>query len=221
MNRTSSTRNLIFATIILSVLLVAGTYRFLVLPTMDSTALLQSETAAAEATNSETKSEIAALRELKPTLNDLRNNLETLRVRLPADTELDTFYRYVRAQAEKNDVTVTSLNFGPPKTLGGNIVGGTADARSAENTRTDDSDVASTESSAAEATLYKIPVAVKLVGPLDGIHSFLASLRDTEARAALLHSLTVVELGDQPGTYTVQAGLSVFTAPAGDEVTEN
>jgi len=180
--------------ILVIVVIVAGTWFVGISPQLASASAANDSRAAVEAQNEVHEATLLSLEKQFDDIEALRAELAEARKAVPADAGLPELFRQVHRTAAANGVTVSALAFADPTPyvpLEGAAL---------------DPEVAAAMVSASSGSFLVISVDVTVLGPYQDVMAFVTNLQSGE-RLMLVHDLTLVE-GEMAADSEVQLKLT-------------
>ena len=181
------------------VILLLG-WLLLVSPQLTAASNVEDETASVEMLNATLEIRIASLQKSKEKLPELQTDLDASRLELPVRNDTEVFAQSLRAAAERNLVSVTSVSIGAPENVTPLAQGSavTAETTSAsedapEVTAEETAAAAAAEAAAAAAVrqTFSLPVTFTTEGPAASVDSFVAELQVGGERALSITGIVV------------------------------
>lgn len=196
---------------VLSVLLIAVSWFFLISPKLDDAASVRDQTSQAAQQNDVLQAKVDKLKIDSASMPSLLAALDTLHAQLPTSAKLDDLTRQITGQAATAKVTVTSIVIGVPTAVkqdkpaaptpadaagtgaaGSDGAGAGAATTASSADATASGSAAATTSAApakAAANLYAIPVTIVADGPLANQQKLLSAIQTQGPRGALVSSV--------------------------------
>jgi predicted transcriptional regulator len=173
-------------------------------PRLDQMNAANAERAAVEATNATYEAQLAQLIKDFEGIDEIRDQLAEIAVKLPAETALDVFIRALDSYAAETSVALQRVDWQPPAVV-------TAEGAAA-------ADPAATPDGLVPAgTLVSINVSLEVQGRIDTLSSFLERLQAVMPRYALVAGIslsrTTGENADSDG-YIASIALALFVITA-------
>lgn len=218
----------IAGTVVAALVIVAGGWLLLIAPQFDTAAEADEERSAVEAQNEVLTIQNAALRVQYEQLDDLKAELEELRVGIPMEAQVSDVVRELHALAEASGVSITDLVMSDATvvdTTPEGIVtpepstpvedGDVAEEQDADGENGADEETAedqpslTTDGAPLLDGLYAIPLTVTLEGSYEGIRTFLNAVQTETDRlflAATLAATAVLVPGGGGAIVPVEPG---------------
>ena len=224
---------------LVAVLLAAASWLMLIGPKLDDADSVRQQTQSANDQNSILQIKVDKLRADSASMPDLLHQLDALHAQLPTTSGLDDLTRQLTGDAQKADVTLTSIVIGAPTVVKGSTAAApTAAGDDSETVDTDQPDPPATQdatttaaappASSSSGNLYAIPVTVAANGALAGQLALLDAIHAQGSRGALVSSVQFApapEVADQAGGVPADAPSSGATgtgaAPSTSAATSN
>ena len=204
-------RLLMVGGILLSVVILAASWFFLVSPRLADGSQLDDQTSAAQDQATVLQTRLVQLRRESLQLPQLQQRLGAAQAALPSDNAMPDFLRQVGHQAAAAGLSIGSVLAGAPAPIGRGP--GAPPQPSGANAPV------ATGGAATAGSVYSIPVTITATGPAERQQQFLKALQHDGPRTALVSSVQLAPAGtaaagsiDAGSTLTVQ--LQVFVAPA-------
>ncbi len=181
----------IVGTILLSAIILLGTWFLLAKPVYDTGTETEAQAVAQDEKNDIERQKIALLKKQFEEIDLHRAELAALRTQIPATLDESRLQRELADIADEHDVVIAALTVSPSTEV---PLGGGSDGTS-NDPGTDEPGVESTPPAAAAPAsgvsgLHAVPISVELQGKYEDVMAFVDALQTTDKRLVLVLGMT-------------------------------